>query len=82
MYKFSKYNLVAKNYMDQYYIYNVLSKNCDLVSSKIYNLLVNKKIDKILVNPFLKEKMIEKGYIIDDTINERLIEILTATLKL
>lgn len=70
MYKFSKYNLVAKNYMDQYYIYNVLSKNCDLVSSKIYNLLVNKKIDKILVNPFLKEKMIEKGYIIDDTINE------------
>ena len=34
MYKFSKYNLVAKNYMDQYYIYNVLSKNCDLVSSK------------------------------------------------
>lgn len=70
MYKFSKYNLISRNYKEQYYIYNVLNKNCDLISEQVYEFFLNGDIKEILKNMLLAEKMIERGYIISEEIDE------------
>ncbi len=70
MYKFSEYNLIQKNFDNQYYVYNTLSRKCDLISKQIYDIFKKRKLDIVLNNSQLLERLVKRGYITTTAQNE------------
>lgn len=70
MYKFSNYNIVNINEKGKNYIYNVLTKKCNLLEEEIYNIVKNNNIERIVRDGKLLKLMLTNGYIIKDKDDE------------
>ncbi len=70
MYKFSKYNMLSLNTNGQYYIYNALSKECELISKEVYDLFNKKDVSSIVSNEGMLKILLDKGFIVESEYDE------------
>lgn len=68
MYKLSKYNIVDINSDGHPYVYNALSKQCELISDKVYGELKKGRCSQL--NYREKELLYEKGFLVTNHIEE------------